>query len=253
MIDLTLDGQKFILVFFRVVSALWLLPLFDSRAVSTAFKAVLSLSIAYLLYENVQIPGWADPVALMLCVLKEMLIGITMGFFVRTMFAAVSSAGELIAMQAGLTFARSLDPTMMTETTIVERLQSTLAILVFLTIDGHHILLATVARTLKYVPCGPVEARQPMFQYMIETTGRLFGASLKVCAPVIATLFITELALGILARLIPQVNVLVEGASVKILMTLAVFTISLNLLVPVIAGLFRGMDGELLKVIRLAM
>jgi len=78
----------------------------------------------------------------------------------------------------------------------------------------------------------------------------LFGASLRVCAPVIATLFLMEVALGILARLIPQVNVFIEGASMKILVTFAMLACALNLIVPVIAGLFRGLDGQMLSVVR---
>ena len=89
-----------------------------------------------------------------------------------------------------------------------------------------------------------------LFEFMIDATGKLFGASLRVCAPVIATLFLMEIALGILARLIPQINVFIEGASMKVLMTLAMLACALNLIVPVIAGLFRGMDGEMLRIIK---
>ena len=66
----------------------------------------------------------------------------------------------------------------------------------------------------------------------------------------VVTLFLVEISLGILSRLVPQINVFIEGASMKILITLALLAASLNLIVPVIAGLFRGMDGEMLKVMK---
>ncbi|MGD0232223.1 MAG: flagellar biosynthetic protein FliR [Syntrophorhabdales bacterium] len=255
MVDITLEGQKFVLVFFRVVSVIWLLPLFQSAGgISAAYKAGLALLVAFLLFESVPAPDLhGDALLLLIAVSKEFLIGLAMGFFVRILFAAVSAAGEVVSMQSGLSFARAMDPVNMTQTTVLEQFMNMLAIIIFLGIDGHHILLRAVAASLKQIPPGAVAVRPALFQFLIESTGKIFGASLKICAPVIVTLFLMELALAILARLIPQVNVFVEGASMKILVTLTMLTISLNLMVPVIAGLFRGMDNEMLKIIRSAM
>lgn len=253
MIDLGLEGQKFVLVFFRVVSMLWLLPLFQSTSVSVAYKAGLSLIIAFLLFEPVAVPDLrGDAFLLLLAIAKEILIGLSIGFFVRVLFSMVSAAGEVVSMQSGLSFARSMDPTLSVQTTVIEQFQSLLAIMIFLGIDGHHILLAGLAASLRQVPPGVFVLRPMLSQYMIEAVGRLFAASLKICAPVVATLFFVDLALGILARLIPQVNVFIEGASIKILTTLAMLALSLNLAFPVIAGVFRGLDSEMLKVVKCA-
>ena len=187
----------------------------------------------------------------MIAVGKEVLIGLAMGFFVRVLFSAVSAAGEVISMQSGLSFARSMGAAMASQqSTVLEQFQSLLAAMIFLGIDGHHVLLRGIARSLKDVPPGAIAVKPALFEFMAAATGKLFGASLRVCAPVIATLFLMEVALGILARLIPQVNVFIEGASMKILMTFAMLACALNLIVPVIAGLFRGMDGQMLSVIR---
>jgi flagellar biosynthetic protein FliR len=177
-------------------------------------------------------------------------VGLSIGFFVRLLFAMVSAAGELVSMQSGLSFARSMDPTLAVSATVVEQFQSLLTTLIFLGIDGHHIVLKGLARSLREVPPGSIVIRPALFQYMVESTGGLFAASLKICAPVVVTLFLVDLAMGILARLIPQVNVFIEGASIKVLLVMVVFAVSLNLIVPVIGGLFRGMDGEILKILR---
>jgi flagellar biosynthetic protein FliR len=252
VIDIGLDFQRFILVFFRVVSMIWLLPLFESKSISTVYKAGLSLLIAFLLFKSVPVPDiGGDAFLLMIAIAKETLIGFSIGFMVRILFSMVSAAGEVISMQSGLSFARSLDETMSVQTSVIEQLKNLLAIMIFLAIDGHHIFLKGIAASLKQVPPGAVTVRPGLFEYMIDATGKLFGAGLKIGAPVIVTLFLVELALGVLSRLVPQVNVFIEGASMKILITLTVLALSLNFIVPVIAGIFRGMDGEMLKIIRL--
>jgi flagellar biosynthetic protein FliR len=176
-----------------------------------------------------------------------------MGFFVRVLFSAVSAAGEVISMQSGLGFARSMDPAMMAQSTALEQFQGLLATMIFLGIDGHHVLLKSIAKSLRDVPPGAIVLRPALFEFVADATGKLFGASLKICAPVIVTLFLMEIGLGILTRLIPQVNVFIEGASMKVLVTLAMLATALNLIVPVIAGLFRGLDGDMLRIIKSVM
>jgi flagellar biosynthetic protein FliR len=85
---------------------------------------------------------------------------------------------------------------------------------------------------------------------MVSCTAKVFAASLKICAPVVVTLFLVDVALGMLARMIPQVNVFIEGASMKILIAVGLLAVSLNLIVPVIVGLFKGMDTEILTILR---
>ncbi len=254
MIDISLEAQKFVLVFFRVVSMIWFLPLFESTSVSAVYKAGLSMLIAFLLFESVVVPDFGgDAFLLLIAVGKEVLIGLSMGFFVRILFSAVSAAGEVVSMQSGLSFARSMDPTMMAQSTVLEQFQGLLAAMIFLGIDGHHVLLKSVAKSLRDVPPGAIVVRPALFEFVIDATGKIFGASLRICAPVIVTLFLMEIGLGILARLIPQVNVFIEGSSMKVLVTLAMLGCALNLMVPVIAGLFRGLDGDMLRIIKSVM
>jgi flagellar biosynthetic protein FliR len=234
-----------------MISMIWLLPLFQSRSISAGYKAGLSLIVTFLLFQSVSTPDLhGDGYLLLLSILKELLIGLSVGFFVRILFSMVSAAGELVSMQAGLSFARSMDPALMASVTVLEQFKSLLAIMIFLGIDGHHIVLKSLAASLKEVPPGSIVVKPALFQYIVGSTGKLFAASLRICAPVVVALFLVELALGILARMIPQVNVLIEGASMKVLIALTVLALSLNLIVPVIGGLFRGMDVEILKIIR---
>lgn len=251
MLDIGLETQKFVFVFVRVLAMIWLLPLFESRVIASGYKMGLSLIIAFLLFQTVADPPVAgDSGLLLLGVAKEVLIGISMGFFVRVLFAMVTAAGELVSLQCGLSFARVMDPAMLSNVTVLEQFKSLLAVMIFFGIDGHHVLLRGISVSLKEIPLGAVVVRPALFQFMVSSTAKLFAASLKICAPVVVTLFLVDLALGMLARMIPQVNVFVEGASMKILITIGLLAVSLNLIVPVIAGLFKGMDTDILKILR---
>jgi flagellar biosynthesis protein FliR len=250
--DIGLEAQKFILIFFRALSVLWLLPLFQTRSLSTVYKAGLSLLITFLLLGPVSIPDFQnDPYLLLLGIAKEVLVGLSIGFVVRVVFAMVSAAGEIVSFQSGLAFSRTMDPTQMMQVTVLEQFKNLLAIMIFLGIDGHHIILRSLSVSLSRIPPGGVVIRTGLFQYLISASGGIFGAALKICAPVIVTLFLVELALGLIARMIPQVNVFIEGASFKILIALGVLALSLNLIVPVIGGLFKHTDGEILRIMKL--
>lgn len=251
MINIGLEAEKFILVYFRVLSVLWLLPIFQSRSVAAGYKAGLGLVIAFLLYQNVSAPDvHGDPYLLLLLIGKEVFIGLSIGFLVLLLFTMVSAAAQLVSMQSGLSFARVMDPALGTGETVLEQFKSVLTTLIFLGIDGHHAVLKGLSVSLRDVPPGAMVLKPELYQFILVATGRLFAASFKILAPVVVTLFLVDLALGILARMIPQVNVLVEGASIKILVTISMLAISLNLIVPVIGNIFRGMDTDILKIIR---
>jgi flagellar biosynthesis protein FliR len=251
LVDIGLEAQKFILVFVRVLSMIWLLPLFQSRSVSGAYKVGLSLLVAFLLLPSTSVPDLhGDGYRILLAVGAEVFVGFSLGFLLRVIFGMVSAAGELMSMQSGLSFARVMDPAVGGNVTVLEQFQSLLAMLIFLGIDGHHTVLKGIAVSLREVPPGSIALKPALFQYLAASVGSLFPASLRICAPVVVTLFLVDIGLGIVARLIPQVNVFIEGASIKILITMGMLALSLNLIVPVIGGLFRGFDSDILRIMR---
>ena len=128
MVDIGGDGQKFILVFFRVASILWLLPLFSSMAISVTYKAGLSLIISFLLFDLVSVNQAlvADPYYMALLIVKEVFIGLTISLFVRILFAMVYAAGDISALQTGFAFARFMDPISMTQVSVLESFQNIL-------------------------------------------------------------------------------------------------------------------------------
>jgi flagellar biosynthesis protein FliR len=253
MVDIGADGQKFVLVFFRVASILWLLPLFSSTAISVTYKAALSLIISFLLFDLVSVNQAlaVDPYYMALLVIKEVFVGLTIGFFVRVLFAMVYAAGEISALQTGFAFARFMDPVSMTQVSVLESFQNILTIMVFFAIDAHHVLIKGMVLSFKELPIGAAALNLPLFQHLGAVTGKIFMTGLRIGAPLIVTLFVVDMALGLLSRMVPQVNVFVEGMPIKILITFVVLSFSLGATVTGIANIFRGMDMDVLKLMRL--
>ncbi len=251
--NFTADLQTFLLIFSRVVSVLWLLPVFSSRAISVPFKAGVSLLIAYLLFDSIGVDRSFsnDPYLLFLFVMKEVLIGLAIGFSVKMLFMAVNVAGEIIAIQSGFSFARFMDPLSMTQTTVIEQLKNLLAMMLFLAMDAHHILVRAIVASFRGVPIGSVTIQESFFQFLITISGRVFVTGFKIGAPIIVTLMFVEIALGMLSRMIPQINIFIEGVPLKILVTVIMFSFSLGVIAPVIVNMFKGMDGEILRIFRL--
>lgn len=254
-IELNEYGQKFILIFFRIVSVMWLLPFFSSQSVSVTFKVGFSLLLAFLLFPVVNVPAGmafqADPYLFLLLVLKELLIGLAVGFVVRILFLAVAVAGEIPALQAGFAFARFMDPSTMMQVSVLEKYKNILAVMIFFAVDAHLIVIRNLAASFREVPLGSIVFRESLVFYLVNVTTKIFTVSMKIGAPVIVTLFLTEVALGVLSRMIPQINIFVEGVPMKIMITFLVLALSLNFIVPVIANHFRGIDMEMIKIFQL--
>ena len=255
MTEIGIEAQKFILVFFRVLSVLWLVPLLSSQYVSVIFKAGFALAVAFLLSGSVS-PGvpvdvLRNPYSFLLMAAREVFIGITISFIVRIIFVSVSLAGDIIALQTGFAFARFMDPFTMTQVSVLEQIKNLLAIMIFFAIDAHYILLQALSTSLKVLPLGGATLKEPLLNYIIGATARVFSLGFKIGAPIIVALFLVELAFGMLARMIPQVNVFIEGVPIKILIVVVLLTFSLSIMAPVIAGLFRGTDRDFLNIIRL--
>lgn len=253
MPDIGTEAQRFMLIFFRVASVLWMIPLLSSRYVSVIFKAGLSLLISFLLYGVVDVAGnfLADPFVFLLLIAKEVFIGMSIGFVVRIIFSSITVAGDVMSLQTGFTFARFVDPFTMAQVSVLEQVKYLLAVMIFFAVDAHYIVFKALSTSFRELPIGSVSLKEPLFYYIVSATARVFSVGFKIGSPVIITLFLAELALGMLSRMIPQVNIFIEGVPVKILIGISMLTLSLGFTVPGIADLFKGMDRDVLRIIRL--
>ncbi|MHB8111451.1 MAG: flagellar biosynthetic protein FliR [Syntrophorhabdaceae bacterium] len=252
-IAITFEVQKFLLVFFRVAAVIFMIPLFSSRMISAIFKGGISLLITYLLFDLVKtsFPVGQDPFMLFILSIKEIFIGAVIGFMVRLVFMSASMSAEIISLQSGLSFARFMDPTTMSQVSILEQIKNLIAILIFFVMDAHHMLIKGIAYSLEQLPIGSASLNSSLAGYLVTATGSIFGAAFRIGAPIIITLFLVELSFGILSRMIPQANVFVDAIPVKILITVLMLGMSLGYIVPNIENLFKGLEYDFVRIIRM--
>jgi flagellar biosynthetic protein FliR len=248
-----IDVPKYILIFFRVLAILWLLPIFSMRSISVIFKVGLSLLISFLITEFVSYSGGtvADPYALVLAIFKEVLIGLSIGFAVRLLFAVVQAAGEIISFQTGFAFARVIDPISSGQSSVLEQFLYMFGLMIFFCVDAHHIVVRGIFASFKELPLGTATFANGLSNYFVTATGRIFSLGLKFGAPLVVALFLIELSLGLLSRMIPTMNIFVEGLPVKVFVSLTVLSLALGFMAPELGRLFRGIDLEYLRVLRL--
>jgi flagellar biosynthesis protein FliR len=247
-----LNIPGYILIFVRVASVFWLIPLFAVKNVSVYFKVAFSLVVTFVLVGVVPPPSIGDnPYILLLAMGREALLGATIGFSIRILFTAIQAAGEIISLQTGFSFARTMDPFSQTQTGVLDLFQYYLALMVFFAVDGHHLIIKGLSDSYKQLPLASPMVTRGLIDYVIASTGTIFSIGLKIGAPVVVALFLVELSLGLLSRMMPQMNIFVEGLPVKILVGLSVLSFSLSFVVPVLADLFSGIQTEIVRVLKL--
>ena len=247
-----IDVPKYLLIFFRVLSILWLLPIFSMRSVPVLFKVSFAIVTSLLITEVVPYAETLanDPYGMLLAVLREVLIGLSIGFAIRLLFMCVQAAGEIVSFQTGFAFARVVDPFSSGQASVLEQFLYMLGIMIFFSVDAHHIVVRGLYASFKELPLGAATFSGGLFNYFITATGRIFSLGLKFGAPLVVALFLIELALGLLSRMIPTMNIFVEGLPVKVFVSLSVLSLALGFMAPALTSLFRGIDTEFVRVLR---
>ncbi|WP_227767219.1 flagellar biosynthetic protein FliR [Zhaonella formicivorans] len=242
-----------LLLFARMTAFLAAAPFFSIRNVPPQVKGALGLLLAVLLFPAVKRPQIAEPefLAFALLLAGEVLVGLALGYISTLVFSSIKMAGQLIDVQIGLAMAGLFDPQSGSQNTLLGQFLHTLGILLFMIMDGHHSLLLALAKSYELVPLagfGGIGASA--VKQVVEIFAGAFLLGLKIAAPVLAVLIMIDVALGLVARTVPQLNVFILGFPLKIgigIVTLALLT---PLLASVLANVFSVIERDLLLVMR---
>jgi flagellar biosynthetic protein FliR len=234
--DAQLDAWIAALVFplARILGLVATAPLFNNAALPLRLKLITGLAIAIALapalpaHALVVTASWNG----LLVLVQQSLIGIALGFTMRIAFAAVDVAGELIGMQMGLSFAVFYDPQNAAQSPIVAELAGLLALLIFLSLDGHLMVLALLAQSFTLLPIGPEPFAAAGWGAVARWGAMLFSAGILLSLPLIAALLITNIALGILTKAAPQLNLFAVGFPITLIAGFTVLTLAMPYFAP---------------------
>jgi flagellar biosynthesis protein FliR len=213
------------------LSAVFLLtPVFHAFGVPPTIRVLLVVALAAALAlgvppQDLPAPALMSPGPLLLASASELALGATLALGILGAFAAISLAGRLIDVQVGFGLAQVYDPVSQRQVPILNSAFDKLGVIVFFLINGHLALLRGLAYSLERFPLGqawPIGATAP---WVIKQVGGLFSLGFALAAPVVVCLLLLELALGVVARNLPQMNMLVIGMPVKIVVGLAALSL----------------------------
>lgn len=228
----------FFMVFLRVSAFLVVAPVTGHQTVPVQVKVALALFISYILLPIISQQSYTFDlhlVALVLIALKEVVIGVLLGFALHLLFMGLQYAGELMAYTMGLSTAQMFDPETMHQTPVLSQFFYLFGLLMFLTINGHHYLFESLFMLCRKLPLGGFALSEVLMKQLVEVTGLIFVVGIKIAAPVLIAGFLTYFALSILARIMPQANILVVGFPI----TITVGMLVLVSIVPLVAVVFK--------------
>ena len=225
----------------RMLALIATAPVLSERTVSNRVKIGLAVMITWLLMPllpPVEVTLFS-PAGFWLLI-QQMLIGIALGLTMQFAFAAVRTAGEIIGLQMGLSFATFFDPGSRLNMPVLARFLDMLAMLLFLSFDGHLWLISMLADSFHMMPVSGAPLNANAFMALVKAAGLIFLNGMMLALPLIVLLLTLNLSLGLLNRVSPQLSVFAIGFPV----TLSVGILSLGMMMPLLAPFCEHLFGE---------
>jgi flagellar biosynthesis protein FliR len=194
-------------------------PIASETVIPGLVKIILSLSLAFLMSPLVQIPAGLSIFsgAGLLAAVQEVLIGVAIGMVVQLTFEALTFAGQTISLTMGLGFATLVDPQRGANTTVLGQMFMIIGTLTYLAINGHLVLLGTLAESFQTLPIGVAHVDKGFLLSVILWGARVFESGLLIALPAVIALVIVNLALGVVTRAAPQLNLFGIGFTITLM------------------------------------
>ncbi|RMH19025.1 MAG: flagellar biosynthetic protein FliR [Gemmatimonadetes bacterium] len=233
----TLNAAALLLM--RLTGLLLMAPVFSDRSVPGRVRAALLVLLTVCLLP-VAVAADPAPDLTAAAFVTEGVVGLTLGLGAAVFIAAAQSAGDWLAVQMGLSGANVLDPHSQTQLPVVGQFMGLFVTALIVATGGHLLMLDALASSLSALPPGaPIDVQAGAFA-VVGTAGRIFALGLRFAAPVVAAMMVGNAVLGVMARTVPQVNVLMVAFPVQI--GIGLFTLALAL--PLVAAFFAGFGAE---------
>lgn len=240
------------LIMLRLTGLFLTAPFFGSRVIPKRIKAALAFLVTLILSpvvdgSNLELP--MNILILLFNFLSELTIGLIFGFITILIFASIQLAGQMISMRMGLAMANIMDPMNGSSIAVIGQFKNVLATLLFLVINGHHQLLRALKYSFDVIPLAGLEVSDALFMKLLRIAGDLFPLAFQIALPIIAVLFLTDVAFGLVARTVPQMNVFVMGLPTKLLVGSLLLFITVPVYISLIRGLFDDLFANIDKII----
>jgi flagellar biosynthetic protein FliR len=237
----------------RVSGFIVTMPVIGSSSVPNQVKILLALSLTVILFPTV---GWQklnvdfESLNIVQYAIKEVFIGLTFGFLCRTFFMTIMMAGQIMSITIGISSAQLYNPMLEETVTPFDQFYSILATLFFLAINGHHLLINGIVSTFELIPIiEPSISLQGLGGVTaIVTTATTMAV--QISAPILVSILMMNLAMALVGRAVPQINILMTSIPITTLTGLAVMFITMPVLFEEFGSLLHSTTSEVFELLK---
>jgi flagellar biosynthesis protein FliR len=243
----------FLVIFARITALVVVAPVFGHKSIPVQVKAGLGTLLTFILYPMIsQHPVVVDLelIPFFILVIREVMVGVLLGFGLGILFSGIQYAGELISFSIGLSVATMFSSDDNQQTPVIGEFMSLFAMLIFLLLNGHHFVLEALRLTYGAVPIGTFGFSQPLFERFVTLGSMMFVVAVKISAPVMVAEFLTNVGLSIMARVMPQMNVFVVSFPLSIGVGLVVLFSSAPFMVFIFKKLLLGFEDNIVELVK---
>lgn len=228
--------------FLRIGALFMAAPIFGARTVPVRIRIILALLITVVLYPTMPDTSALDPLSPtgIVIAVQQILIGILMGLTLHIMFAALVMSGMISATTMGLGFASTVDPQNGVQVTILGQYYLIIATLLFLSVDGHLLLLSVLADSFLAMPLGGNLLPMEVLWNLVVFSTEMFLSALLIALPIMVGVLLVNLGLGVVTRAAPQLNIFAVGFPATMLTGFVLVLLCQPLLAPLLMDLFSN-------------
>lgn len=237
-----------VVILVRVGPLLFFMPVFGSRSVPNQIKILMSLFTALVLTPNIPIPINELPTStlgFLLFGIREIIFAAILAFFARLIFAAIQMAGQIVGIQMGMGMAGVMDPQFGAQVSLIGQFWTMIGFLIFLAVNGHHIFFATLVESYSWVAPGTLHLHQATMTALMMAMSHMFVLAVKIMAPAGAAVFFSHVAMGIIAKTVPQIPILIVGMPMNIMIGLIFIGLSISYFMPLMVQQFNQLGSQL--------
>ncbi|PKM44194.1 MAG: flagellar biosynthetic protein FliR [Gammaproteobacteria bacterium HGW-Gammaproteobacteria-1] len=236
---------------FRVGAMIVAMPVFGSILIPVRVRLMLALAVTSIVAPVLPAVQQIDPLSLeaVLIALQQILIGVAMGFAMQLVFNAVTTGGQIIAMQMGLGFASMVDPQNGTQVPVLSQLYLLLVTLLFLGFNGHLVMIEMVAESFSALPVAADGLTRNGLWTLANLGTQMFAGALWLALPAVASLLVVNIAFGVMARAAPQLNIFAIGFPVTLMMGFVVILFTLPAVVPQFESMVNDGFGLIVRLL----
>jgi flagellar biosynthetic protein FliR len=232
----------FLLLFCRLSGLFISAPILSSRMIPVRVKvftvAALAAVLCYVVPLNDASQKIGTPAMFIAALVLEILVGYTIGFVAYIALGAIQLAGQLMDMQMGFAMVNVVDPQSGTQLPLMGNLTQTVALLIYLSMNGHHYLLQALVQSYKAVPVLGFSMTSGLMELLAGITVYMFVIAVKIASPLVIAVLTADVAMGFIARTVPQMNVFIVGMPLKIILGLGALLVMLPVYIWVFGELF---------------